>query len=79
MGKTVTELHAMLKLHEQSLPLKDAAPTLHAIRAGRVPKNQKKKPHMAAKGNQGKVKAKMGYAPVLVPPFDPKPKNTPTP
>nr|GEV49192.1 hypothetical protein [Tanacetum cinerariifolium] len=34
MGKTVTELHAMLKLHEQTLPPKDAAPTLHAIRAG---------------------------------------------
>ncbi|GKG12238.1 hypothetical protein Tco_0346475 [Tanacetum coccineum] len=36
MGKTVTELHAMLKLHEQTLPPKDAAPALHAIRAGRV-------------------------------------------
>ncbi|GJX20330.1 hypothetical protein Tco_0223007 [Tanacetum coccineum] len=32
MGKMVTELHAMLKLHEQTLPKKDA-PTLHAIRA----------------------------------------------
>ncbi|GKF10090.1 hypothetical protein Tco_0048016 [Tanacetum coccineum] len=36
MGKTVTELHAMLKLHERTLPPKDAAPALHAIRAGRV-------------------------------------------
>ncbi|GJY48619.1 hypothetical protein Tco_0438575 [Tanacetum coccineum] len=36
MGKTVTELHTMLKLHEQTLPLKEAAPALHAIRAGRV-------------------------------------------
>ncbi|GKB67395.1 hypothetical protein Tco_0928807 [Tanacetum coccineum] len=36
MGKTMTELHAMLKLHEQTLPPKDAAPALHAIRAGRV-------------------------------------------
>ncbi|GJR77590.1 retrotransposon protein, putative, ty1-copia subclass [Tanacetum coccineum] len=33
MGKTVTELHAMLKLHEQTLPPKEAAPALHAIRA----------------------------------------------
>ncbi|GJS17909.1 hypothetical protein Tco_0412381 [Tanacetum coccineum] len=33
MGKTVTELHAMLKLHEQTLLKKDVAPTLHAIRA----------------------------------------------
>nr|GEZ89642.1 zinc finger, CCHC-type [Tanacetum cinerariifolium] len=32
MGKTVNELHAMLKLHEQTLP-KNNAPTLNAIRA----------------------------------------------
>ncbi|GJU56616.1 retrotransposon protein, putative, ty1-copia subclass [Tanacetum coccineum] len=37
IGKTVNELHAMLKLHEQPLPKKDVAPTLHAIRAGRAP------------------------------------------
>ncbi|GJS55785.1 zinc finger, CCHC-type containing protein [Tanacetum coccineum] len=36
MGKTVNELHAMLKLHEDTLPKKDANPALHAIRAGRV-------------------------------------------
>nr|GEZ84444.1 zinc finger, CCHC-type [Tanacetum cinerariifolium] len=35
MGKTVIELHALLKLHEDTLPKKDANPTLHAIRAGR--------------------------------------------
>ncbi|GKF93348.1 hypothetical protein Tco_0280067, partial [Tanacetum coccineum] len=35
MGKTVTELHAMLKLHEQTLPNKNAAHALHAIRAGK--------------------------------------------
>ncbi|GJT68410.1 retrotransposon protein, putative, ty1-copia subclass [Tanacetum coccineum] len=35
MGKTVTKLHAMLKLHEQTLPQKKAAPALHAIRARR--------------------------------------------
>nr|GFA10437.1 hypothetical protein [Tanacetum cinerariifolium] len=34
MGKTVNELHAMLKLHEQTLPKKDA-PALHVIRAGK--------------------------------------------
>ncbi|GJS33428.1 zinc finger, CCHC-type containing protein [Tanacetum coccineum] len=79
MGKTVTELHAMLKLHEQTLPQKDVAPALHAIRAGRIQKNQKKKPHKAAKGNQGKGKAKMGYAPVPAPYFAHKPKNPPTP
>ncbi|GKA14829.1 zinc finger, CCHC-type containing protein [Tanacetum coccineum] len=79
MGKTVTELHAMLKLHEQTLPPKEVAPALHVIRAGRIQKNQKKKSHKAAKGNQGKGKAKMGYAPVQAPPFTPKPKNPPTP
>ncbi|GJX39923.1 hypothetical protein Tco_0254913 [Tanacetum coccineum] len=47
MGKTVNELHAMLKLHEESLPKKDANPALHAIRVGRVQKNQKNKPHKA--------------------------------
>ncbi|GKB61220.1 zinc finger, CCHC-type containing protein [Tanacetum coccineum] len=56
MGKTVTELHDMLKLHEKSLPPKEVAPALHAIRAGRIRKNQKKKSHKAAKGNQGKGK-----------------------
>ncbi|GJZ29412.1 retrotransposon protein, putative, ty1-copia subclass [Tanacetum coccineum] len=77
MGKTVNELHAMLKLHEDTLPKKDANPALHSIRAGRVQKNQKnKKLHKAAKGGQGK-KGKMGYAPNNVP-FSPKPK-TPSP
>nr|GEV37706.1 retrotransposon protein, putative, Ty1-copia subclass [Tanacetum cinerariifolium] len=79
MGKTVNELHAMLKLHEQTLPPKEVAPALHAIRAGRIQKNQKKKSHKAVKGNQGKGKAKMGYAPVQAPPFAPKPKNPSTP
>ncbi|GJR41779.1 hypothetical protein Tco_1309882 [Tanacetum coccineum] len=79
MGKTINELHAMLKLHEQTLPKKDSAPALHAIREGRVQKNQKKKPHKAAKGNQGKGKAKMGNALVPAPSFAPNPKNPPTP
>nr|GEU61315.1 hypothetical protein [Tanacetum cinerariifolium] len=56
MEKIVNELHAMLKLHEQTLPPKEDA-----------------------KGNQGKGKAKMGYAHVQAPPFAPKPKNPPTP
>nr|GFB89753.1 hypothetical protein [Tanacetum cinerariifolium] len=34
LGKTINELHAMLKLHEQTLT-KNNAHTLHAIRAGR--------------------------------------------
>nr|GEV85918.1 hypothetical protein [Tanacetum cinerariifolium] len=67
MGKTVTELHFMLKLHEQTLPQKDVAPALHAIRSGRIQEIQKKKPHKAAKENQGKGKAKMGYVHVPAP------------
>ncbi|GJR85590.1 hypothetical protein Tco_0209601 [Tanacetum coccineum] len=31
MGKTINELHAMFKLHEEMLPKKDANPALHAI------------------------------------------------
>nr|GEY33245.1 retrotransposon protein, putative, Ty1-copia subclass [Tanacetum cinerariifolium] len=41
IGKTVNELHAMLKLHEDTLPKEYANHALHAIRAGRVQKNQK--------------------------------------
>ncbi|GJU42249.1 retrotransposon protein, putative, ty1-copia subclass [Tanacetum coccineum] len=80
MGKTVNELHAMLKLHEESLPKKDANPALHAIRAGRVQKNQKNKPHKAGRGGKGKGKGKnkMGYAHNNVP-FAPKPKTPPPP
>ncbi|GKC14977.1 hypothetical protein Tco_1011759 [Tanacetum coccineum] len=78
MGKTVTELHAMLKLHE-TLPPKGVVPILHALRAGRIQKNQKKKSHKAAKGNQRKGKAKMENAHVPAPYYAPKPKNPPTP
>nr|GEV39732.1 zinc finger, CCHC-type [Tanacetum cinerariifolium] len=37
MGKIVNELHAMLKLHEQTLP-KNNAPALNVIRTGKVQK-----------------------------------------
>ncbi|GKA56270.1 zinc finger, CCHC-type containing protein [Tanacetum coccineum] len=76
MGKTINELHAMLKLHEQTLPKKDAAPALHNIRAGKVQKNKNKKPQLAARGNnQGKGKSKHAYAhkPKIPPP--PKKEN----
>ncbi|GKA42156.1 retrotransposon protein, putative, ty1-copia subclass [Tanacetum coccineum] len=62
MGKTVAELHAMLKLHDQTQPKKEVAPALHAIRAGRIQKNQKKKSHKAAKGDQWKGKQRWDYA-----------------
>nr|GEW75135.1 hypothetical protein [Tanacetum cinerariifolium] len=38
LGKTINELHVMLKLHEQTLP-KNNAPALHAIRAGHWKRN----------------------------------------
>ncbi|GKB84608.1 zinc finger, CCHC-type containing protein [Tanacetum coccineum] len=68
LGKTVNELHAMLKLHEQTPTLpKNNAPALHAIRAGKVQKGKKHKkpqPQMAARGqNQGKGKNKHAKAP----------------
>ncbi|GJR81150.1 retrotransposon protein, putative, ty1-copia subclass [Tanacetum coccineum] len=56
MGKTVNELHVMLKLHEETLPKKVVAPALHAIRVGKVQNNKNKKPSKAAKGVQGKGK-----------------------
>ncbi|GJS31614.1 zinc finger, CCHC-type containing protein [Tanacetum coccineum] len=76
LGKTVNELHAMLKLHEQTLNLpKNNAPALHAIRAGKVQKDKKHKkpqPQIAARGqNQGNGKNKHAYAP--------KPKIPPPP
>nr|GEY73782.1 zinc finger, CCHC-type [Tanacetum cinerariifolium] len=79
-GKTVNELHAMLKLHKESLPKKDVNPSLHAIRAGRVKKNQKNKPHKAAKGGHGKGKGKTGNASSASKPKTPPPpkKDNPT-
>ncbi|GKA65225.1 zinc finger, CCHC-type containing protein, partial [Tanacetum coccineum] len=78
MGKTVNELHAMLKLHEETLPKKVDAPALHAIRAGKVQKNKNKKPSKAAKGVQRKGKGKKAYA-NAEPSYFPKPKNPPPP
>ncbi|GJT74556.1 retrotransposon protein, putative, ty1-copia subclass [Tanacetum coccineum] len=77
MGKTVTELHAMIKLHEQTLPKKEVAPALHAIRAGKVQKKHKnKKPQLAARGkNQEKGKSKLAYAPKPKIPHPPKNDN----
>nr|GEY42388.1 calcium permeable stress-gated cation channel 1-like [Tanacetum cinerariifolium] len=78
MGKTVNELHAMLNLHEETLPEKDANPALYAIRAGRVQKNQKNKSHKAGKGSHGKGKGKMGNASNNASIFS-KPKTPPPP
>ncbi|GJS05460.1 retrotransposon protein, putative, ty1-copia subclass [Tanacetum coccineum] len=78
MGKTVNELHAMLKLHEQTLNLpKNNAPALHAIRAGKVQKGKKHnkpQPSKAGRGqNQGNGKHKHAFAPK--PKIPPPPKS----
>nr|GEU54830.1 zinc finger, CCHC-type [Tanacetum cinerariifolium] len=66
LGKTINELHAMLKLHEQILP-KNNAPALHAIQADKVQKmnnHKKPQPQMAARGqNHRKGKNQLAYAP----------------
>nr|GEX17305.1 hypothetical protein [Tanacetum cinerariifolium] len=76
MGKTINELHSMLKLHEQTLPNNNAL-ALHAIRAGKVGKGNNKykkpQPQLAARGqNQGKGKNKLAYAPNPNIPLPPK-------
>ncbi|GKC29226.1 hypothetical protein Tco_1036520 [Tanacetum coccineum] len=68
MGKTIVELHVMLKLHEKGIPKKAETPVVLAIREGRI-KKDKKKPQ-GAKGKD-KRKTKLAYAP--------KPKITPPP
>nr|GFC27663.1 zinc finger, CCHC-type [Tanacetum cinerariifolium] len=57
---------------------KDANPTLHAIRAGRVQKNQKNKSHKAGKWSHSKGKGKMGNASNNAS-FASKPKTPPPP
>ncbi|GKF48032.1 hypothetical protein Tco_0141283, partial [Tanacetum coccineum] len=81
MGKIINELHAMLKLHEQTLP-KKTAPALHTIRAGKVQKgnnkHKKQQPQLAARGqNQGKGKNKLAYAPSPRFPLHPRGKIQP--
>nr|GEX56000.1 zinc finger, CCHC-type [Tanacetum cinerariifolium] len=40
MGKMIAELHAMLKLHEKCIPKKAEAPTVLAIREGKIQKDK---------------------------------------
>ncbi|GJV06387.1 retrotransposon protein, putative, ty1-copia subclass [Tanacetum coccineum] len=72
MGKTLAELHAMLKLHEKGIPKKAKTPTMLAIREGRIQKD-KKKPQ-GAKGKD-KGKNKLAYAPKPKIPSPPKRDN----
>ena len=60
-GKTIHEFHAMLILHEQLLPKKDATTVVMYVKAGRIQKKKNKnnkKPQKAAKSkNQRNGKA----------------------
>ncbi|GKC45653.1 zinc finger, CCHC-type containing protein, partial [Tanacetum coccineum] len=81
--QTVREFHTCKQEEGQSvssyvLKMKSYIDNLERL-GHAMTQNLSKKSHKAAKGNQGKGKAKMGYAPVQAPPFAPKPKNPPTP
>ncbi|GJW76759.1 zinc finger, CCHC-type containing protein [Tanacetum coccineum] len=68
IGKTIAELHAMLKFHEKGIPKKAETPDVSEIREGKIQKD-KKKPQWAKGKDKGKNK--LAYAP--------KPKIPPPP
>ncbi|GKC83348.1 zinc finger, CCHC-type containing protein, partial [Tanacetum coccineum] len=68
MGKTIDELHAMLKLHEKGIPKKAETPVVLAIREGKIQKDKRK-----LQGVKGKDKGKNKLA------YAPKPKISPWP
>nr|GFC32702.1 hypothetical protein [Tanacetum cinerariifolium] len=74
MGKTVNELHAMLKLHEQTLP-KSNAPALNAIRDGKVQKGNKHRKSHSQKGTKGQNQGKRIFVPKPKIPPPPKREN----
>ncbi|GJX75179.1 hypothetical protein Tco_0313774 [Tanacetum coccineum] len=63
MGKTLAELHVMLKLHEKGILKKAKTPVVLAIREGKIHKDKKK-----PQGAKGKAKGKNKLA------YDPKTK-----
>ncbi|GJS07042.1 retrotransposon protein, putative, ty1-copia subclass [Tanacetum coccineum] len=73
MGKTLAELHAMLKLHEKGIPKKAETPSVLAIREGKIHKDKKKKPQ-GAKG-KAKEKNRLAYTPKTKIPPPPKRDN----
>ncbi|GKE14122.1 retrotransposon protein, putative, ty1-copia subclass, partial [Tanacetum coccineum] len=73
MGKTIADLHVMLKLHEKGISKKVETPDVLAIKEGNI---QKKKPQ-GAKGKD-KGKTKLAYAPkakILPPPKTDNPEK----
>ncbi|GKF70194.1 hypothetical protein Tco_0203251, partial [Tanacetum coccineum] len=63
IGKTIAELHAMLKLHEKGILKKAKTPAVLAINEGKIQKDKRK-----MQGAKGKNKGKNKLA------YDPKPK-----
>ncbi|GKE29483.1 retrotransposon protein, putative, ty1-copia subclass [Tanacetum coccineum] len=74
MGKTIVELHAMLKLHEKGIPKKAETPIVLAIQEGKIQKDKRK-----PRGVKGKDKGKnkLAYAPKPKISSPPK-RDTPT-
>ncbi|GJT63151.1 hypothetical protein Tco_1006684 [Tanacetum coccineum] len=72
MGKTIAELHVMLKLYENGIPKKAKTPAVLAIREGKIQKD-KKKPQGAM--SKAKGKNKLAYAPKTKIPPPPKRDN----
>nr|GEU40472.1 zinc finger, CCHC-type [Tanacetum cinerariifolium] len=62
MGKSIVELHAMLKLHKKGIPKKAESLAVLAIRAGKIQKDKKK-----PKGAKVKDKGKNKLAYALIP------------
>ncbi|GJU48277.1 hypothetical protein Tco_1217832 [Tanacetum coccineum] len=74
MRKTISELHAMLKLVEKGIPKKVAAPAVVAIMGSKIQKKNNKIKAQAAQGkNRGRGKGKPAYA--LKPKIPPTVKN----
>nr|GEW10957.1 hypothetical protein [Tanacetum cinerariifolium] len=73
MGKTLAELHAMLKLHEKGIPKKSETPAVLAIREGMIQKDKKNKSQGAK--CKAKGKNKLANAPKTKIPPPPKRDN----
>ncbi|GKB46993.1 hypothetical protein Tco_0897746 [Tanacetum coccineum] len=73
MGKTLVELHDMLKLYEKGISKKAETSAVLAICEGKIQKDKKKKPQ----GVKGKAngKNKLAYAPKTKIPPPPKRDN----
>ncbi|GKG41386.1 zinc finger, CCHC-type containing protein, partial [Tanacetum coccineum] len=70
MGKTIAELHSMLKIHEKGIPKKAKTLAVLAIRGGKIQKDKKK-----LQGAKGKAHGKNKLAYALKTKIPPPPKR----